>query len=86
MENEQLENQHESPLRTHHPIPSSIITDNLTIVSDINPLPNIPSVLTLDLNTTKVSAVELAIDYFHMTQNNDQVKDKYKTRINKVEK
>ena len=37
--NEQLENQHDPPLRTHRPILASIITDNLTIVSDITPPP-----------------------------------------------
>ena len=37
LDNEKLDNQHEPPLRTHHPILSIIITDNLTIVSDITP-------------------------------------------------
>ena len=52
----------------------------------IPPPPNITSVISLDLNTYKGSADELAIDYFQMIRNNNQVKDKYKTRIDKVEK
>ena len=35
--NEQLDNQHDLPLQTHRPIPASISTDNLKIVSDITP-------------------------------------------------
>ena len=42
--------------------------------------------LSLDLNTPEGAAGELDIDYFHMIQKNDQVKDKYKSRIDKGEK
>ena len=86
LDNEQLDNQHDPPLQTHRTIPASISTDNFTIVSDIKPPPNITSVLSLDLNTSEGSAGELAIDYFQMIQNNNQVKDKYKARIDKGEK
>ena len=39
LDNEQLDNQHGKTLRTHRPIPASIITDNLNIVSYITPPP-----------------------------------------------
>ena len=50
------------------------------------PPPNLPSVLSLDLNTRKGAAGELATDYFQMIRNKDQVIDKYKARIDKGEK
>ena len=53
LDNEQLDHQHDLSLRTHRPIPASINTDNLTIVSDITPPPNIPSVLSLDMHTSE---------------------------------
>ena len=37
LDNEQLDNQNDPPLRTHSPIPASISTDNLTMFGDINP-------------------------------------------------
>ena len=86
LDNEQLENQHDPPLRTHRPIPASISTDNLKIVSDITPPPNLPSVLSLNMNTPEGAASELAIDYFQMILKNNQVKDKYKARMDKGEK
>ena len=85
LDNEQLENQHGLRLQTRRPIPASISTDNLTIVSDTTP-PNIPSVNYLDMNTSEGAAGELATDYFQMIQNNNQVKDKYKARLEQGEK
>ena len=58
----------------------------MKIASDINPSPSVPPLLYLDPNTPKGASGELATDYFQMIRNNDQVKDKYKARINKVEK
>ena len=46
---------------------------------------NITPLLSIDLNTSKASA-KLATDYFQMIRNKDQVKDKYKARIDKGEK
>ena len=87
LDNEKLDNQHDPPLQTHRPITEIISTDNLTIVSDNTPhLPNLPSLISLDLNTLKGSSGELAIDYFQMIRNNNQVKDKYKSRIDNGEK
>ena len=73
---EKLDNQHEPTLQTNSPIPESIITDKFTIVSEITSCPNLPSVISLDLNIYKGSAGEIATDYFQMIQNNDQVKDR----------
>ena len=70
----------------YRPIQASISTDNLTIVSYITLPPNLPSVLSLDVNTYEGAAGELAIDYIHMIRNNNQTKYKYKARINKGEK
>ena len=81
-----LINQHDPPLQTHCPIPASISTDNLTIVSDIRSLPNLPSVLSLDLNKSEGAAGEQAIDYLQMMHNSNQAKDKYKARITKGKK
>ena len=39
LENEQLDNQYDLPLRTHRPIPANIRTDKLTIVGDITTPP-----------------------------------------------
>ena len=52
----------------------------------ISPPPNIPSVISLDLDISEGEAGELDIDYFQMIHNNNQVKDKHKARIYKVEK
>ena len=38
------------------------------------------------MNTYEGAAGEIDIDYFQMTRNNNQVKDKYKARINKCKK
>ena len=76
LDNEQLENQNDPPLQTHRHIPASIITDNLTIVSDITPPLNLPSVLSLDLNISGGAAGKLAIDYFQMIRNSNQVEYK----------
>ena len=38
------------------------------------------------MNTYEGTADELAIDYFQMIRNNNQVKDKYNERINKGNK
>ena len=38
------------------------------------------------MNTSEGAAGELDIDYFQMIHNNNQVKDKYKARIDKGEK
>ena len=73
LNNEQQDNQYDPPLRTHCPIPESIRTDNFTIFSDINPPHNLPSVLSLDLNTSEGAADELTIDYFQIIRNNNQV-------------
>ena len=83
LDDEQPGNQREPTLQTNHPIPACISTYNLKIVIEITSLPNLPSALSLDLNTSEVSDSELATDYFHMIQKNDQVKDKYKKRIEK---
>ena len=66
-------------------IPESISTDKLTIVSEITYTPNLRSVLSIDLNISKGEADELATDYLQMIRKNDQVKDKYKVRIDKGE-
>ena len=61
LDNEQLDNQHDPPLRTHRPIPAGISTDNLIIVSDITPPPpNLPSVISLDMNTSEGASGEPA--------------------------
>ena len=86
LDDEQLENQHDPPLRTNPPIPASISTDKLTIFSELTSLPNIPSVISLDVNTSESSADELTTEYFHMIRNNHQVKYKYKAIIGKGEK
>ena len=82
-----LTNQYDLPLRTHCPILASISTDNFTVVIDITPPPppNIPSLISLDMITSEGSADELDMDYFYMIRNNNQVKDKYKARIDKGE-
>ena len=50
------------------------------------PSHNLPSLLSLDLNTSEGESGELSIDYLQIICNNNQVKDKYKAGINKVEK
>ena len=55
-----------------------LITWQLSVIS---PPSNIPSVLSLDLNTYEGAAGELDIDYFRMIRNKNKVKDKYKARI-----
>ena len=86
LDNYQLDNQHGPPLRTKPPIPVIISTDNLTIVSELTPLPNIPSLLSLDLNASEGKAGEIDTYYFQMIRNNYQVKDKYKAGTNKGKK
>ena len=86
LDNQQLDNQHNQPLQTNSYIPESISTDNLKITSELTNTPNLPSVISLDLNTSEGSADELATDYFQKIRNNNQVKDKYKARINKGKK
>ena len=83
VDNEQVDNQYDPPFRTNSPILSSISTDDFTIVSELSPPPNITSVLALDMDTSEGSSSELYIDYFQRIQNNDQVKYKYKARIDK---
>ena len=86
LENDQLDNKNDLPLRTNPPIPESIITDKLTIIIDLTLPLNLPSLLSLDLNTYEGAADKLAIDYFQMIRNNNKVKDKYKAIIDKGEK
>ena len=64
LDNEQLDNQHDPLLYTKPTIPASISTDDLTIFSELTPPPNILSIISLDMNTSKGSASELATDYF----------------------
>ena len=64
LDNEQLDNKNDLPLRTNPPIPESIITDKLTIIIDLTLPLNLPSLLSLDLNTYEGAADKLAIDYF----------------------
>ena len=86
LDNEKLENQHDPPLQTHCPIPESISTENLKIVSDITPSPNITLLIYLDPNTSKGASGGCAIGYFQMIRNNSKEKDNYKERINKGKK
>ena len=83
LDNKQLDNQHDPPLQTNPPIPSIIGTDNFKINIEILPPPNIPSVISLDLNTSKGADGELATYYFQMILNNYQVKDNCKAIIDK---
>ena len=62
LDNEQLDNKHGQPLRTNPPIPESIRTDKLTIISELTPPLNTPSVLSLDLKTSKGAYGELSTD------------------------
>ena len=71
LDDNQLDNQHEPPLRTHHPIPASIITDNLIIISELNLPRNLPSLLSFDINAPEEASGELATDYLQMIRNND---------------
>ena len=83
LDDEKRFNQHDPPLRTNPQIPASISTDDLTIISKLNLPPNLPPVISLDMDTSEGAVGELSTDYFHIIQNNDQVKDKYKARIDK---
>ena len=47
--------------------------------------PNITSLISIDLNTSELAAGDPATDYFQMIQDNDQMKDKYKSRIDEGE-
>ena len=85
MDDEKLNNQDDLSSRSNPPIPKHIITANLKNVSELTSSPNLPSKLSSDLNTPKGAYFELTPDYFQMIQNNDQVKDKYKERIDKSE-
>ena len=60
----------------------ALITWQLSVISPYPP--NISSVLSLDMNTPEGAAGKIVIDYFQKIRSNDQVKDKYKARINKV--
>ena len=53
LDDNQLDNQHEPPLRTNSSTPASISTDNLTIFSELTTPPNLPSIISLDTNTSK---------------------------------
>ena len=86
LDDEKLNNQDGLSSRSNPPIPKHIITANLTNVSELTSSPNLPSKLSSDLNTPKGAYFELTSDYFQMIQNNDQVKDKYKVRIDKGKK
>ena len=57
----------------------------MKITSELTNTPNLPSVISLDLNTSEGSADELATDYFQIIRNNNQVKGNYKARIDKGE-
>ena len=57
------------------------ITSQLSVIPP--PPPNPPSVISIDLNTSEGAASDLAIDYFQIICNNNQVKDKYNVRIDK---
>ena len=57
------------------------ITSQLSVIPP--PPPNPPSVISIDLNTSEGAASDLAIDYFQIICNNNQVKDNYKVRIDK---
>ena len=56
LDNEQLDNQHDPPLLKNPPTLASINTDNLKIISELTTPPNLPSVLSLDLNTSEGAA------------------------------
>ena len=61
----------------------ALITLQLSVISTP---PNLPSVLSFDLNKYEEAAGELSVDYLQMIRNKNQVKDNYKTIIDKGEK